>query len=414
MKLRALLSIPLLASSLFTFAQDGNKTTYAITGDGNGDFMWMNIREVDLTTGTVGKDIFDRNVTKFQMIDATTKKTIEFPAGAARSWMAPQNPTATMVAAAAYDARHDRLYFTPMRIGELRWLDLSAKGSEPKFYVLQNELLNPSDLNNEANHITRMVIAADGNGYAITNDGNHLIRFTTGKKVTITDLGNLVDAESNGGMSIHNKCSSWGGDMVADAKGNLIIISASHQVFEVDLNTRITTYKGAITGLPARFTSNGAAVNANGEVVVTSANSFDGYYKVDMKDLTATHIQGEGKVFNASDLASSNLLGAKSNNTFGAAELKKLNTGAQLISVYPNPVMANNFKVSFDNNLPGEYNIALTDLQGRVLLTKVVNVIAPNQVETIKLKVKPAAGLYMIRVVDANQKQVFTDKVVFD
>ena len=38
---------------------------------------------------------------------------------------------------------------------------------------------------------------ADGNGYAITNDGNHLIRFTTGKKTVITDFGNLIDAETN-------------------------------------------------------------------------------------------------------------------------------------------------------------------------------------------------------------------------
>ena len=38
--------------------------------------------------------------------------------------------------------------------------------------------------NDEAKIVTRMVIAPDGNGYAITNDANTFIRFSTGKKPT--------------------------------------------------------------------------------------------------------------------------------------------------------------------------------------------------------------------------------------
>ena len=48
-------------------------------------------------------------------------------------------------------------------------------------------------------------------------------------KPVITELGNIIDAEGNA-VSIHNKCSSWGGDMVADAFGKLYVISANHQV----------------------------------------------------------------------------------------------------------------------------------------------------------------------------------------
>jgi hypothetical protein len=413
MKFKALLSIPLVASSLFSFAQDGNRT-FAITGDGNGDYMWMNIREVNLANGEVSKNLFERTATNYQLLDATTKKPLQLTPDANRSWMAPQNPTGTLVAAAAYDKRHDKLFFTPMRIGELRWLDLGARGSEPKFYTLQTQLLNPADLNNEANHITRMVIAADGNGYAITNDGNHLIRFTTGRKVTITDLGNLVDAESNGGISIHNKCSSWGGDMVADADGSLLLISANQHVFSINLDTRVATHKGVITGLPARFTTNGAAVDADGNVVVTSANSFEGYFKVDLKNLTATKLPSEGKIYNASDLANSNLLNAKKGSDFGSADLRPTAIGNDFISIYPNPVTANNFKITFDNKAAGEYNVAVTDLQGRVIMSKQVFVVSPNQVEMIKLKSKPASGMYMVRVVDANQKQVFTQKLVVE
>ncbi len=88
--------------------------------------------------------------------------------------------------------------------------------------------------------------------------------------------------------------------------------------------------------------------------------------------------------------------------------------GNDFISVYPNPVTSNNFKVTFDNKAAGEYNVAVTDLQGRVIFSKQVFIASPNQVETIKLKVKPASGMYMIRVVDGNQKQVFTDKIIID
>jgi len=38
-----------------------------------------------------------------------------------------------------------------------------------------------------------MVIASDGNGYGLSNDANHLIRFTTGKNPTISDLGAISD-----------------------------------------------------------------------------------------------------------------------------------------------------------------------------------------------------------------------------
>ena len=45
-----------------------------------------------------------------------------------------RTPTETMVAAAAYDKNQNKLFFTPMRVGELRWLDLNAKGDQQKYY----------------------------------------------------------------------------------------------------------------------------------------------------------------------------------------------------------------------------------------------------------------------------------------
>ena len=183
MNLRFLLSTVCSAASLVSAAQDANKT-FAITGDGNQDFMWMNIRQVDITTGKIVQDVYQRDKTAFVMMDADAKTQS----------LAGHRPTETMVAAAAYDKNQNKLFFTPMRVGELRWLDLNAKGDAQKYYTVTSSLLNNNAaLNDEANHFTRMVIAADGNGYALNNDGSRLVRFTTGKKVTITDLGPVID-----------------------------------------------------------------------------------------------------------------------------------------------------------------------------------------------------------------------------
>jgi hypothetical protein len=419
MNFKTLLSTSFMLTSLTGLAQDAK--TFAITGDGTGDFKWMSIRQVDLSSGKVTAAIFQREKTAYVLANAATKaaattQTIKFETnGVAAFAQIADAPTVTMVAAAAYDKRHDKLFFTPMRIGELRWLDVGAQGETAKFYAEKNQLLNTADLSDEANHITRMDIAADGNGYAITNDANHLIRFTTGKKTVITDLGNLIDAESNkGGITIHNKCTSWGGDMIADAYGKLYVISANHQVFKVDIDSRIATHIGAITGLPANYTTNGAAVDADDYIVVSSANSFEGFYKFKLADLAAVKIESSDKAYSASDLANGNLLFQKeadAKRVFGITPLQPtaINTDAR---IFPNPVTANEFRVLFDGQKAGQYTVALTDLSGRAIMTKKISVSSKVQTETVRISSAVAQGMYLVKVTDASNQMVFTERIV--
>src|SRR6185503_11770597 len=110
-------------------------------------------------------------------------------------------PFATNSAAMAYDKKHERLYYTPMGINQLRYIDLKSN----KIYYFENEPFGTvTHVGDGANQICRMVIASDGNGYALTNDGNHLIRFTTDKNPVITDLGALTDDAANATNSIHS------------------------------------------------------------------------------------------------------------------------------------------------------------------------------------------------------------------
>jgi hypothetical protein len=407
-----LLTATLIASSLFTSAQE-NKLTYAITGDGNNDFVWMNIRQVDLTTGQVTKTLFQRSSSNFSITDVNTKQVSNQNNFTSENIFSSSNyPTGTFVAAAAYDKRSNKLFFAPMRKGELRWLDLSSSTENPQFYTMpiaDFKTLNPND---EASNITRMVIGADGNGYALSNDGNHLFSFTTGKKPSIKELGNIIDAESNKGISIHNKCTSWGGDMIADAFGKLYVISASHNVFSIDLNTRIATHLGSIQGLPGNYTTNAAAVNDNGEIVVASANTFEGYYKFQINDLKAMKMEGSEVKYNTSDFANANLLLQKEANSLLNSKVVPVATTPVDAKIFPNPVTTSSFNVLFDNRSEGRYTIVLSDLAGRTMQTKKVSVSSGVQTEKINLNGHLAKGVYLVKVLDENKSIIINEKIV--
>lgn len=418
MNFKLLLTSTLLAGSLAGTAQTNRNVGYAFTGDGNNDFLWMNIRQVDLSTGSITKTLFERSKTAYQLSDVTAKKSYSQTENNENIFVARTYPTGTFVAAAALDAKGSRLFFTPMRLPELRWVDLNADGTSPQFYTLPSDVLKFGDPNDEAHHLTRMTIGADGNGYAMTNDGNHLIRFTTGKKPSITDLGPVVDAENSGGMSIHNKCSSWGGDMLADAFGKLYVISAGKHVFVIEPSTRIATYKGAISSLPAAYTVNAAAVNSDGDIIVTSANFFEGYYKVKLSDLSAVKMEGSDIKYNASDLASSNLLlekeyaqSTKFNITTPDAKAIMNNADSK---IFPNPINGNSFSILLDGQKEGRYSVILSDLQGRIFQTKSFTINKSAQTEQISIVNRPVKGIYMVRVINANNQAVITEKIVLE
>ena len=409
---KILLTASLIATGLFTNAQH-NKTTFAITGDGNNDFIWMNIRQVDINSGEVIKTLFERSRSTFTITDVNSKvSNTQTTFIDENIFTSASYPTGTLVAAAAYDKRSNKLFFTPMRKNELRWLDLGSNAETPEFYTMNFEGKRSLDPNDEAANITRMVIGADGNGYAMSNDGNHFLSFTTGKKPVITDLGNIIDASTNGGMSIHNKCSSWGGDMIADAFGKLYVISASHAVYVIDINTRIATYKGNIQGLPAGYTTNAAAVNDEGEIVLASANLFDGYYKMQINDLKAVKMAGSNVKYNVSDFANSNLLLQKeADNLLNSKVITASNIPVDA-KVFPNPVTTSSFNVLFENANAGRYRIVLTDLAGRNLLSKTVKLGKGTQVEKVNTNANMAKGVYFVRVLDTNNQTIINEKIV--
>ncbi len=391
------LAIAALLISSQTIAQ--KNSAFAVTAAGKGNFTWNVIREVDLSSGEVIRTIYDPAINK--------SIKYKLASGIEKGNLSLNSATGSGVAAAAYDALHNRLYFTNMRTNDLMYFDFSA--NDLNVVINDNPAFNTGDKNDEANIITRMAFATDGLGYAITNDGKSLLRFTTDQKPAVTNLGELIDGKKNGTMSIHAQCSSWGGDMVGDAYGNMYLVTYKNHIFKINPKTRIADYVGQIKSLPEDFTSNGMVVSDDGDLIVSSAILSDNYYKVNISTLEATIIKKkEDKVFNSSDLANGNLLyQKKSDENFVKDEVK----GNDALSVYPNPVTYKTFSVKFDKVPAGKYNLVLTDASGRNVVTRALNISLPGQIEKVSLPRASAGGMYLMKVTGGNRKLFYSDKI---
>ena len=336
-------------------------------------------------------------------------------------------PFSTSSAAAAYDKKHQRLYYTPMGINQLRYIDL--KSGAPKLYYFEDEAFGVvKGMHDVASQVTRMVIASDGKGYALSNDGNHLIRFSTGRKPVITDLGALADDGANGENSVHSR-KMYGGDMIADNEENLYLVTAGRHVFKISIETMTAKYLGAIKGLPGGFSTNGAMVEEGSKVIIASSQSTEGYYRFDLVSLESEKVSGTTAVFNASDLANGNLAVIKKKKdqkeeeetaTIAKAGTENANNsrntpasdGAQRISVYPNPVTNGVARVLFDHQPAGKYLVQLLDLSGKLISSQEVNVLNDVQVVELRMPELSIKGNYFLKISSETNKVSVTNKLV--
>jgi hypothetical protein len=397
-----------------TGISQNDRFAFAFTDVSKTGTSWNTLRKLDLKTGEYTAVIENGNDVNFVAYDAGTKKQVVLKDDPRYGKMI-QAPFITGVAAAAYDKKNNRLYFTPMFIDQLRYIDLKTM---KVYYVTTGSFSKrTTDITDEASVITRMVIAPDGYGYAISNDGNTFIRFSTGKKTVIESMGSLVDAPSNNGISIHNKCTSYGGDMISDDEGNLYVMSARNQVFKVSTETKVATYLGAVKELPTNFTINGAVVDADGSLLVSSAVDASGYYIINPKNWSASPFTTTRDVFRSSDLANSNYLASSKKET--RPELQNVQMTRVIpekfsknISVYPNPVTDNNVVISFSKVPNGDYTIELTDVLGRTVQQSRVTIWSEDQTHNLKVEGRNTRGTYLLRVVDRDLTAVFTQKLL--
>jgi hypothetical protein len=395
-------------------AQQVDRFAYAVTDVQQGGANWSFLRKINLQNGEYSQVLLSGNDASLLAYNATTRKQFEAPLQDARFGTYINAAFASGVAAMAYDKKNSRLYYTPMFIDQLRFIDLKSM----KVYYVTDQVFTgkPQKSSDQGNIVTRMVIASDGFGYAMTNDATQLIKFSTGKKLSITDLGTIADDQSNKGVSIHNSCSSYGGDMIADDAGCLYVFSARNQVFKINTETKVATHLGTITGLPNGFTVNGAAVNDENKVLVSSAMLASSYYTIDMKSLVATPFTINGTVWQSSDLANGNLLNTGTQAKGNTMELLRPNnlpnSGEGKIAIYPNPVTNNQFAIQFNELAAGQYTIQVTDVMGRQVLQQIVNLGGDNQTQQVKLNASSSKGIYLVKVTDNSNRAVYNSKIV--
>jgi hypothetical protein len=390
--------------ALSSFAQM-EKFGYAITDLTQEGKSWVALRRLDFNSASFGDVVLNGNDKALSVLDIRGSKFDKVTAARVNN-ADPDMPFANGVAAMAYDRNSNRIFYVPMYYDQLRYIDLKTMKVHTTgagFGTAQEKSVLES--------ITRMVIAGDGFGYALSTDGNHLYKFNTKGNPVITDLGSLTDAESNNHMTIvDNPCMTAGGDMIADDDNNLYLIAARGYVYRISIRDMLATYLGEIKGMPKEFSANGAAVNHEGKIVVTSSVFKNGMYQVDPVSWEATPIVAKGGAFNASDLGSSNLLvtnKAKAGPAF-------VNNMKGTVKIYPNPVRSSSFKVAFSNMEAGDYYLDLTDVSGRRVMQKKINISSGSLIETINLPGSFTKGIYMVKLVNEKSRQISVQKVLVE
>jgi len=395
------LLLPMLALTTGSFASFAQQKTYAITSEKKGEFQWTAIREIDFATGEFTKTLFTKTPQQTAQLRGTNGATVDN-----NSFI-----TGRGVAAAAYDKVTNRLYFSEMYGNDLKFVDLNAsnEGALSVGTSTDAKYSTGTKKYDESNVITRMAFSNDGVGYALTNDANTLMKFTTGTNPTVINLGGLMDSRKNKDVSIHSQCTSWGGDMVGDIYGNLYLITMRNNVFKINVTKMEAELIGSIKNLPASFTTNGAAADEDGNLVLSSAGDANSYFKVNPSTLEATAIKAGKDMYSVSDLANGNLV----YQNRATKTLPSLFTTSSDVSIYPNPAVNKNFTVNFNKLVAGNYSLILTDVNGKAIVSKSVNVNA-NSTEKVSLPKAASTGVYMLRVVDTKGKTVHTNNIIVE
>jgi hypothetical protein len=408
----------LCCASVSAFSQTSKKT-FVITSGANTPAAYNHISSIDINAGKQLADIFD--VSKRYAYRNNTLRGYEKKTGDRYE----RTPMVGAVACMAFDAKNNRLYYVPQQLSELRYLDL--KQPEPSFTCFESQSLNlMHNKDDVANQISRMTIGADGFGYALTNDGEHLIRFSTQETPVIQDLGVLVDNPSNQVM-VRSSCTSWGGDIVAAADGSLYLITGRNHIFKVNVSSRKADYVGMIKNLPPEFTSNGASVDEDGNLMVSCGSSlgknFSALYKVNMSSFEAQPVAEKIGVGNISDMASSNLLFQKNDKqqlngsevAFTTATPEAENDLPK-VSIYPNPIRSGGrFQVNTSNfKEKGEYRISLVDASGKAIMDGKMNINASKASQSFNFPSRNAKGVYFVQVTDPFNRTVYSQQLIVE
>ncbi len=364
---------------------------FALTGKDSPQIIFNDFRSLDVKAGVSGT-AFLTDQTAVNVFSQNLNSNFK------ESRSSVHNAQTPSMASLAFDASGNDLVYIPMFSSNVYVLNANSR----KVTLVENNAVKSTSCD-IGSHITRMTTGADGNIYALTNSGSQLIKISKKNgKYSVSDLGKISDAAGNLQNSLAVVQTGFGGDMIADANGDLYVLSASANVFRISLKNLTSELVGKITGLPENYSLNGAAVNNDGKVMIASAKG-DHFYEVNFENLQASQVNNDLKL-HIYDLASKYLVNDKSRVTSEAVF-----AGAD---VYPTKVK-DSFYVNLGEKTKGQATVELYNAGGMKVLSKVVNASDRNSSHLINIG-KMNQGLYIVNVKDESGKQILSKKIIVE
>lgn len=280
------------------------------------------------------------------------------------------------------------LYFIPMT--QSRLMTVSSASKNGSFTNIENSTL---DTKNQGTYFARMTTAPDGFMYALNNNGTEFLKISSNG--AIQNLGSVEGfiAESK---NLVNETLAYGGDMIADAFGNLYVISAAGNVFKLNPDSRNSSFIGKIKGLPEKYTVNGAAVDKNGNVVLGTSSEF-GFYTMNIDTLEAKFAANYD--FPVYDLASSYFLKQNdADNLYGIS-----------YSLYPTIVKTNELNIVSKSNESNILNVSVWSLNNKKVYSNTLSVKATGDYK-INLNGALQPGIYILKATNQDGAEVINTK----
>lgn len=352
---KTLLSIAILAVSVVTFAQSD---IIAAIGSDAKKIAFENFSFVDVTSNS-NRLIITKNA--------------EFP---------------DQVVGMSYDTNRQKVIFVGMYSPDIYTYDLTsseftkiyASGRANSRYAIGEQF-------------SRMGTLSNGVTYALNNNSTQLVEIKpVGNHYTVKELGAL-NSDANLGQY-----KFFGGDLIADELGNLYLISAHSNVVKINPKDMSASFLGKITGLENGFTTNGSAVMADGNILLSNAQG-KGFYTLDFNTLQAKRLQNESQPIY--DLASPYLL--KDDNNAIASN--------SYMTVYPTKVTDRQITVSLKNKMTGMGQISIYDYAGNELMNAKMNLADAQNPKTLNLN-SLSPGNYFLKVTDFKGQELMNEKFV--
>ena len=144
-----------LCSGFLTLAQT-DRFAYAITDVNKEGANWSFLRKIDLKTGAYSEVVLNGTDAASMAYDDATKKQLIEPLKDARFGNLANAAFGTGVAAIALDKKNNRLYYTPMFIDQLRYIDLKTM---KVYFITDFEFTGvKTKAADQSNIVTRMTI----------------------------------------------------------------------------------------------------------------------------------------------------------------------------------------------------------------------------------------------------------------